>query len=422
MEVKYHKSLYRYVVEFLQKNRHLAYFLWSTKAYLLKRRGVKVFSIEGIKEYCLNNDLPVQIIEDENEREVCLPEYFEGQQQQIFYYKSREVYVTNIPQAKIVGGVSAVFCGKKALYDVAAYDISQRYYLDQLCPLNSCGVLFTIRNKCLYLECEESNTVIEEGLFLIGVAHNNYFHFVFEILSQLADFDRINEYQKLPIIIDAGILQISQFVELLKKVNINKHPIIALDNYTMYQVNNLIVHSPNTCLPINIKKGHTFIPTDIWMTNLIIDNIRNSVIVEDKKKPFRKLFLSRKNIQNARIENEKEVQQEFKKHGFEIICPEEMSFMEQVNVFREATWVVGATGAAFTNIIFCKEGTKISIFCPDKELSMIYASLAYACKLFPIFLDAKMYFENDCFCYSRWLVDVEYCKRFLNESDHRIIR
>ena len=47
------------------------------------------------------------------------------------------------------------------------------------------------------------------------------------------------------------------------------------------------------------------------------------------------------------------------KKKFEIHKPETISFKNQINLFRNSSIIIGAHGAAFTNIIFCKPGTKI---------------------------------------------------------------
>ena len=45
--------------------------------------------------------------------------------------------------------------------------------------------------------------------------------------------------------------------------------------------------------------------------------------------------------------------------GFELVATELLSFKEQVRLFSEADIIVGPSGAAFANIIFCQPGTKV---------------------------------------------------------------
>ena len=53
------------------------------------------------------------------------------------------------------------------------------------------------------------------------------------------------------------------------------------------------------------------------------------------------------------------------KNGFQSIYPHTMSFREQVELFSSASIVVGATGAAFSNIVFMQPRTKAVIFSPN---------------------------------------------------------
>ncbi len=51
--------------------------------------------------------------------------------------------------------------------------------------------------------------------------------------------------------------------------------------------------------------------------------------------------------------------------GFTIVRPEQLGFAEQVRLFAEASWVVGAHGAGLTNILFAPPGCTVVEFMPD---------------------------------------------------------
>ena len=57
--------------------------------------------------------------------------------------------------------------------------------------------------------------------------------------------------------------------------------------------------------------------------------------------------------------NENEIMDILKPYGFVSISPECLTFEEQVSLFHGAKWIIGGTGAAFTNVLFCSEGCKI---------------------------------------------------------------
>ena len=78
-------------------------------------------------------------------------------------------------------------------------------------------------------------------------------------------------------------------------------------------------------------------------------------------KPSR-LYILRGKTKNGRlILNELELIELVKKYNFFIIDPGMMSVQEQICLFRNANLIIGANGAAFTNIIYMKKGTIIEL-------------------------------------------------------------
>ncbi len=59
------------------------------------------------------------------------------------------------------------------------------------------------------------------------------------------------------------------------------------------------------------------------------------------------------------LTNQDEVCTRLAARGYEIIEPGSMSLEQQIAAFRGATMVVGPSGAAMTNILFCEPGTKV---------------------------------------------------------------
>jgi hypothetical protein len=70
-----------------------------------------------------------------------------------------------------------------------------------------------------------------------------------------------------------------------------------------------------------------------------------------------RLFLGRR-ATSARSYNGEAVELWAKEYGFETVHIEELSFREQVVLFRSSTHLIGPTGAAFTNILFAQPSLK----------------------------------------------------------------
>ena len=64
--------------------------------------------------------------------------------------------------------------------------------------------------------------------------------------------------------------------------------------------------------------------------------------------------------------NEREVDQLLNEQGFTTVFLEEMSFLEQVELFANAQIVVAPHGSGLTNLVFCSPSTKVvELFSPN---------------------------------------------------------
>ncbi|MHA7852714.1 glycosyltransferase family 61 protein [Roseovarius sp.] len=73
--------------------------------------------------------------------------------------------------------------------------------------------------------------------------------------------------------------------------------------------------------------------------------------------PTKKLFLARGH--SRRSYNQEDLLKIAQRHGFEAFYPEKHSFREQVETFARAKCIVGPSGAAFANSIFCQKDTRL---------------------------------------------------------------
>ena len=95
---------------------------------------------------------------------------------------------------------------------------------------------------------------------------------------------------------------------------------------------------------------------NIEAINLIRKELTKEVSL---KKPYKRLWISRKNSDYRRIKNEKEIVPILKKFNFEIVTPEDHSLKESASLFNSASVVGGLHGAGLTNLMFCRPSTRI---------------------------------------------------------------
>jgi capsular polysaccharide biosynthesis protein len=68
--------------------------------------------------------------------------------------------------------------------------------------------------------------------------------------------------------------------------------------------------------------------------------------------------------QGRMLSNEEEVCRRLSARGYQEVEPGSMSLEQQISVFRGADRIVGVSGAAMTNIVFCKPRTKVKLLVP----------------------------------------------------------
>ena len=78
----------------------------------------------------------------------------------------------------------------------------------------------------------------------------------------------------------------------------------------------------------------------------------------ESKKTGRRLYLHRPRPYRTNA-NEEEVSKLFEREGWEVVDCGKISFHEQITLFSQAKMVAGPHGAAFANIVWCQQGTKV---------------------------------------------------------------
>jgi len=110
------------------------------------------------------------------------------------------------------------------------------------------------------------------------------------------------------------------------------------------------------------------------------DAIKTSLTIRGEAIVERKIFI-RRNSGYRNISNTLEIERFLVACGFEVAEPEKLSFEQQVILFSSASVVVGATGAAFANLVFCNPGCNLVIMYGEHKCMSYYywQSIARAC-------------------------------------------
>ena len=380
--------------------------LWN----LNKKRCFK--DISGIREFCVREGIRYQTIKEKEISYVVSPEYFEGDARVISTYECPSIYIAQLQRVSVYGYSELITVGKTALSDAYMMDKDQgRYKIDG-------GSLVKCRNgKYILAVYRESNLVIDKAISMLGWCADNYYHFTFEIISRLVFADQFEEYRTWPILIDQCVLEIVQLRDLLDSMNIYRHPIISVKARERVEIKNLLYVSYNMWMPHNFRENVKQYPSDYLFSTTVVLNIRNYVYRRLQPQCGgigTKIFLSRRKCKNQRLLNAEEVERCFKENGFGIVYPEELSFEEEVRVFQRAEVIVGPTGAALTNVVYCKEGTLIAVIAPLSHKSYFFSNIAYMVGAKFMLLGADMVFKGMAESMDTFCLDMDKCRRFLN--------
>lgn len=88
-----------------------------------------------------------------------------------------------------------------------------------------------------------------------------------------------------------------------------------------------------------------------------------SIVEKDKLNDKKKIYISRRRgiaANRSRVcLNEADVESELVDLGFDIIIPDELDIKSQISIFSNSDFVIGCSGAALFNTVFCEDGTKL---------------------------------------------------------------
>jgi hypothetical protein len=191
----------------------------------------------------------------------------------------------------------------------------------------------------------------------------NYAHWMLEVLP------RIDLFRRSGIPIDTFVVDplTTPFQhETLVKLGVDEGSILEMDHR---------FHISAAELAVSYSPGSFNAPS--WICALL----RNEFVgdIADAKE---RLYISRGNaIRGRGIVNEVEVKEVLAEFGFREFVADRCTVAEQAEAFASAEVIVGPHGAALTNLVFCRPGTRvIELFAPSFVVPWFY-HLSNQCKL-----------------------------------------
>jgi hypothetical protein len=295
------------------------------------------------------------------------------------------VYAVLINSAIVYGSSNVISIDKeKIIYELYGYDESRKFkYTDT--------VILSCYNDYFLIQHKESKITIRNGIFFSGNYSYNYYHYLFEFLSKFYLLEQLNIPNDVPLLIDEVVGTVPQFEELLKHFNSDNRKVILLKRGQSYNISNLYFLPTLNFIPPNYIDVRCIEYSDCQFSLQSIDFLRSSLLKKlTSITTGKRIYLFRKHASKRRRFNQDEVVDVLKRYNFQIISPEEYTVAEQISLFHNADFIAGVTGAAFTNILFCKEKCKIlCIQSAENELSIFSTIAKY------LELDMQYYSANE---------------------------
>lgn len=212
-------------------------------------------------------------------------------------------------------------------------------------------------------------TVNLKGLVISLLNAEDYFHFMFDVTVPL--------FRILKLLPEArkATLLISDDFSIYQRSVLD----IVLDEYPGLSIisvkRDVRVHCEN--LVVYCNKRNKYVDFMIYgdVLRLIRKKVHQWANAADNK-VSKRIYISRNRYKYRKLLNEDEVIDALKPLGFEIVYPEMLPFIEQVSLFASAKIVIGTTGSALTNLLFCQPGSVFIETRPKDAYSPLYIGLS----------------------------------------------
>lgn len=371
----------------------------------------------SIEAYCRENDYSISIIEDETERVIYEPEFFGLGEAKEYTALSPAIYVAELKNVTVIGSSALMVAKDKALTDVCKNDPDGRV-------LYTAGTILKANKNNFYVEASQDITE-QKGLCvnLCGLAASNYFHLTFEILSRFEYLKFLLKDRQYVVLLDDDARKFKQYEDLILQI-LGTSEIRYVKRGQRIHCEHIIYPSMNIWMPFNVRKKEDFRITDNLISQSAVMNIRNVVLDNEIRTNTTnekiKIFISRKKTAWSRIINEAEVAKLFIEAGYKIVCTEDLSFREQVELFSSADCIVGASGAALTNVVYSRPNTILGCIIPKEYDFCIYSTIAGLIGCRNIFLNASVKVQSIATSAELWQVDLEECRDYIRKIEEEL--
>lgn len=199
----------------------------------------------------------------------------------------------------------------------------------------------------------EENPIYYEGKLAVlsSPGSENWYHWLLQVVPRLKILQRFQvKYDQIYINNLKFPWQKESLRLALNYLGIDEKKLFCIEGDVVIQAATLIVSS----IPY-IPSLQSFTTFPSWLKTFL----HECYLFPNRAPTSPKIFISRSQATVRKIVNELALSNLLKNYGFEIVHLEKMAVKEQASLFNQAKVIVGPHGSGFTNLIFCKPGTKV---------------------------------------------------------------
>jgi len=204
---------------------------------------------------------------------------------------------------------------------------------------------------------------IDRGIHAMHEYAGNYFHFIVEVLPRVLLADELGLDPSIPILIQKNLAR--NLRVLLDGMNVNKREIIELNDRQIYPIQELYFASDASSIQDVYVRARLAEETVLHYGILrrTVDRVleQHGHLEHSVNRPPRKIYV-RRGQRYRGLRNETAVEDFLIEQGFELVVTDDLSIRSQINIFRDAELIICPTGAAMTNILWCRPGTEVHVF------------------------------------------------------------
>jgi len=226
---------------------------------------------------------------------------------------------------------------------------------------NNSKIIFNTNRLAKIRNYKKQNFYKDETvIFLGGIFTSNYYHFLLEVISKTEFLCNIPNHKNLKIVLDESIKNNSN-LKTIAEIFLKEYDILYLDNASYYEFKKIwYITAPCTTVP-NIEDGEKYEADYIKIRESTVKYLRETILKNYDPNKVNitkedKVYIARKS--KFRKLNEEDLLPIVEKYGFSPIYFEDLNIHEQIYIFQHAKYIIGASGAAFTNIIFSHKDIK----------------------------------------------------------------